>query len=102
MKALTLALIATTALGTALYSPTSASAGEVANRLERQQERIYKGVQQGQISPAEYQNLQRREASINTQRQNALSDGHLSAQEYRQLNRREDRVSRSIYRDRHD
>jgi len=104
MRISALVLLSATLLGAVAFNPAIASAGEVANRLENQQDRIQQGVKDGQITHHEYQNLERREASINQQRLNDLkqNNGHLTAQEYRQLNHREDRVSNVIWRDRHN
>jgi len=104
MKVSTLVLLASTVIGTLAFNPLIASAGEVANRLENQQDRIHQGIKDGQINYREYKNLEHREASINKQRLADLKrdGGHLTAKDYRQLNRREDRVSNAIYRDRHN
>ena len=104
MKVSTLVLLASTVLGIVAFNPLIASAGEVANRLERQQDRIHQGVKDGTISKKEYKNLEHREASINKQRVADLKKdgGHLTAKDYHQLNRREDHVSKAIHRDRHN
>lgn len=104
MKISALVLLASTVIGTVAFNPAIASAGEVANRLENQQDRIQQGVRDGQINHREYRNLEHREASINKQRLADLKKdgGHLTAKDYRQLNREEDRVSNAIYRDRHN
>ena len=104
MKGLALVLLASTVLGTVVFNPLIASAGEVANRLENQQNRIHQGVKDGQINHQEYKNLEHCEANINKQRLADLKKdgGHLTAKDYRQLNREENRVSNAIYRDRHN
>jgi len=104
MKVSALVLLASTVLGTVAFNPSIASAGEVANRLENQQDRIHQGVKDGQINHREYKNLEHHEASINKQRLADLKKdgGHLTAKDYRQLNREENRVSNAIYRDRHN
>ncbi len=104
MKSLILPILAITSVVStfSLVNPSSASAGTIYNREVNQQERIYKGVQQGTISQREYQNLERREERIDTQRRYYLRDGHLNRQEAAHLTREENRVSNAIYRDRHD
>jgi hypothetical protein len=104
MKAITIALLATTAIGTVVLNPTTASAGEVYNRELNQQYRIYKGVENGQISAREFRNLEIREARLDAQRRYDLykDGGHLTAQDRARLNARENRISNSIYRDRHN
>ena len=104
MKSLILPILAATSLvGTiALLNPSSASAGEIHDRQVNQQERIYKGVQQGTISQQEYKKLETREAKIAAQRRAYLSDGDLSRKETVRLTNAQNRTSRAIYRDRHD
>jgi len=104
MKISALVLLASTVLGTVAFNPSIASAGEVYNRLENQQDRIQQGVRDGQINGREYRNLEHREASINKQRLADLKrdGGHLTARDYRHLNREENRASNAIYRDRHN
>ena len=85
-----------------LFMPLAASAGEVHDREVNQQQRIFAGVKDGTINQREYRNLQRREAAIEVTRRNDLRDGKLSRQEYKQLNQRADRLSQSIYHDKHD
>ncbi|PZO35245.1 MAG: hypothetical protein DCF19_24305 [Pseudanabaena frigida] len=104
MKVSALVLLTSTVIGTVAFNPSIASAGEVYNRLENQQDRIQQGIRDGQINYREYKNLERREASINNQRLADLrrDGGHLTTKDYRQLNREENRVSNAIYRDRHN
>ncbi|MBD2298672.1 hypothetical protein H6G80_10170 [Nostoc sp. FACHB-87] len=87
----------------AVFLPTVASAGEIYAREVNQQQRIYHGVKNGSINRAELRQLERREASLEAARRRDIrSDGHLTPQERRQLNRRQNRLSRTIYRDKHD
>jgi hypothetical protein len=88
----------------ALVLPAAAQAGEVYNREQHQENRIYQGVANDSLTRGEYDNLQTREASLNAQRSRDLArhDGHLTPQEYRNLNRRENNLSRAIYRDKHN
>jgi hypothetical protein len=96
-------LTATSLVGTiAFLNPSSASAGEIRTRQVNQQERIYKGVQQGTISPLEYKKLEAREAKIAVQRRVYLKDGDLSGKEAVRLTNAQNLTSRAIYRDRHD
>jgi hypothetical protein len=104
MKNLILPIIAISSLVSAIavLNPSSASAGEIRDREVNQQERIYQGVRQGEISQKEYRNLETREAKIETQRRVYLRDGNLSHKEAVRLNNEQNRVSKVIYRDRHD
>ncbi|GBO55774.1 hypothetical protein APA_3924 [Pseudanabaena sp. lw0831] len=104
MKSLILPILATTSLlsAIAILNPNSASAGPIHERQVNQQERIYKGVQQGTISQQEYKKLEAREAKIAAQRRVYLSDGDLNRKEAARLTNAQNRTSRAIYRDRHD
>ncbi len=88
----------------AVFTPLVASAGEVYHREMYQQQRIFNGVKDDQITKGEFHNLERREFSVNAQRVADLrrNDGHLTHQEYDQLNDRLNHISRSIYVDRHN
>jgi hypothetical protein len=104
MKNLILPIFAATSIVSAIafLNPSSASAGEIRVRQVNQEQRIYNGVQQGTISQQEYRNLQAREAKIAAQRRFYISDGSLSRKEAARLTNAQNRVSRVIYRDRHD
>ncbi len=104
MKSFILPILAATSVVStiALLNPSSASAGPIRDREINQQERIYQGVKQGEISQKEYRNLETREARIDAQRRDYLSDGNLSHREAVRLTNEQNRVSRAIYRDRHD
>lgn len=73
-------------------------------RKENQQDRIAQGVKSGQLTAGETRNLERREASINREERNMrrADGGHLTRADRAALNRRQNRVSRSIYRDKHN
>jgi hypothetical protein len=104
MKSLILPILAITSVVStfSLVNPSSASAGTIYNREVNQQERIYKGVQQGTISPLEYKKLEARETKIATQRRVYLKDGDLTKKEAVRLTNAQNRTSRAIYRARHD
>ncbi|WP_404785449.1 hypothetical protein [Altericista sp. CCNU0014] len=91
-----------------LFAPLEAQASQqvpstVNQRQANQQRRIFNGVQDDSIGPKEYRNLQRRSLSIELQQKRDRRDGgSFTAQERYHLNRRLNRVSNSIYRDRHD
>jgi hypothetical protein len=87
----------------ALLVPTVASAGPIQHREVNQQQRIYRGVQNGSLTGKEYSNLQRREQSIAAQRYRDVHDGNgLTRNERLRLNNRLDNTSQAIYRDKHD
>ncbi|NJK41433.1 MAG: hypothetical protein HC934_08925 [Acaryochloridaceae cyanobacterium SU_2_1] len=83
--------------------PSVAYAGPLQNRLDRQEERIYKGVQNGELTLQEYQRLENRQDKLEAQRQKQIRDGGgLSVKEFLRLNRQLNRQSNKIYRQKHD
>jgi V8-like Glu-specific endopeptidase len=91
-----------------LIAPLSAQASQhclrtINQRQSHQQNRIFNGVKNDQLSRNEYNSLERRSLSIQRQeRRDRLDDGAFTPLERYQLNQRLDNVSTSIYRDRHD
>jgi len=95
---LTAAVLMTTGLAIAQDRPT------VNQRRENQQDRIAQGVRSGRLSPRETAHLESHEARLNHEIRDDRRehDGHLTAPERRQVNRQQNRLSNSIYRDKHD
>lgn len=91
-------------IGIALSTMLPAQAGEVQNRIDRQQQRINQGVQSGQLTHAEYardeSHLRSDERARN--RDLRLHGGHLTAAERAHLNRRLSRNSDRIYDTKHN
>jgi hypothetical protein len=86
-----------------VFAPLSVRAGEIQNRLDRQERRIHQGIHNGSLSPKEARNLKRREASIRAERARDIrSGGKFTQAEKRHLNRRLDRTSHDIYRYKHN
>jgi hypothetical protein len=84
---------------------TSLAMGQNINhRKVDQQSRIAQGVRSGQLTGRETRNIERREVSINREeRAMRRSDGgRLTSRDRAALTRRQNRVSRSIYRDKHN
>ena len=71
-------------------------------RQANQQKRIEQGVQSGQLTPKETQNLEKREAKIEADKQAAKADGKVTPAERRKLRREEDRASRKIHKKKHN
>jgi hypothetical protein len=97
-------LIGTIILTTAVvFAPLAAQAGQIQNRINRQETRIYQGVKNGSITRKEYKHLERREDNIEAARLRAIrSGGKLTKAEQYRLNRRLNNTSKSIYRQKHD
>jgi len=86
----------------ALLTMRPAFAGEVQNRIDKQEKRIDQGVNSDQLTPKEAANLEAREAKIEKDRQKALADGKMTKAERNKLNRQENKQSRKIYRKNHN
>ena len=87
-----------------VLSLVSAQAQTVNQRKENQQDRIAQGVKSGQLTAGETSGLEGREARVNREVRNdrAANGGHLTAQERAKVNRQQNRMSHSIYRDKHN
>jgi len=77
---------------------------EVGRREERQQDRIGRGVDNGQLTAGEASRLEGRESRINNEikTDRAANGGSLTSAERAQVNRQQNRVSNHIYRDKHN
>ena len=95
---LTAAALMTTGLAIAQDNRT------INQRRENQQDRIAQGVRSGRLSPRETAHLETREAHLNHEIRNDRRehDGRLTAGERERINRQQNRLSKSIYRDKHD
>jgi hypothetical protein len=94
----------TSGAGAGVVDPGHPRVNEVNGRAENQQDRIAQGINHGSLSPKETANLETREASVQKQEQADMAkhNGHLTKAEQRQLNRRQNRISHSIYKDKHN
>ena len=80
-----------------------ASAQTINQRRENQQDRIAQGVKSGQLTAGETGRLETREAHVNKEIRDDREDhGHLTPAEKRQVTRQQNRLSRSIYGDKHN
>jgi hypothetical protein len=80
-----------------------AYAGEVRNRIVRQEGRIDQGIKSGTLTIPQAAHLQKEDARINNQRLKDLkaNDGKLTKSEYHQLNHELNHVSKQIYKEKH-
>lgn len=90
----------------ALSSATAsiAGAGEIQERKENQQQRIGQGVKSGQLTAGETANLERKEAGLNHEERamRRADGGRLTAGDRRVINHQQNKLSRNIYRDKHN
>jgi hypothetical protein len=83
---------------------TLGQAQEIQERKENQQDRIANGVANGSLTPHETANLEHKEAGLNKEirhdrRQNG---GNLTNKEKAKVNRQQNKLSKNIYRDKHN
>ncbi len=95
-------LFLTLAVAGALSSAVSAQ--EIQQRKENQQHRIANGVANGSLTPHETANLENKEAGLNREIRNdrRQNGGNLTNKEKGQINRQQNKLSRNIYRDKHN
>jgi len=95
---------ATSGAGPGVVDPGHPRVNEVNQREANQQKRIANGINNGSMNAHETANVERREASVQKQEKADMAkhNGHLTKAEQRQLNRRQDRISRTIYKDKHN
>lgn len=82
---------------------TSAHA-QPGKRAENQQDRIAQGVKSGELTAGETANLERKEAAINQEvrTDRALNGGKLTKSERKVVDGQQDKLSRQVYKDKHN
>jgi hypothetical protein len=78
------------------------AAGPFVNREYRQEVRIQRGLQMGEITPGEYRALQHEQAAIEKNRRMAWADGKVTPGEAQRLTYMQNRASRHIYQAKHN
>ena len=87
--------------GPGVVDPGHPRVNQVNRREGRQQQRIAKSVQNGQLTPQQTANLEKREANVQNREQKDMAkhNGHLTKAEQNGINRQQNRISKSIYKD---
>jgi hypothetical protein len=95
---------AAAALAGLFVASTATAQGPIQQRKARQQARIAQGIGSGQLTARETARLERGEASLNREERGmrASDGGNLTGRDRRVLDRQQDRLSRDIYRQKHD
>jgi hypothetical protein len=90
--------------GPGVYDPGHPRVNQVNRRERNQQYRIANGIKNGQLTPRETARLEGREHRLvhNERRDMAKDGGHLTRRNQARLNHEANRVSRGIYRDKHN
>ena len=93
----------TSEAGPGVVDPGHPRVNQVNRREARQQNRIANGVKNGSLSAKQTSNLEKREASVQNREQKdmAAHNGHLTKAEQKGINRQQNRISKSIYDDKH-
>ena len=93
----------TSGAGPGVVDPGHPRVNEVNRREQNQQNRIANGMKSGKLSPKQAANLEKREAAVQKREQKDMAkhDGHLTKAEQRGINRQQNRISKSIYKDKH-
>src|SRR3984957_10716692 len=83
---------------------STGKAQEIQQRKENQQDRIANGVTNGSLTPHETANLEHKEAGLNHEirHDRKQNGGNLTNKEKAQINRQQNKLSRNIYRDKHN
>ena len=97
-------LLAAPALTFAQTPTPGAHDFNVHQRKVDQQRRIAQGVRTGELTPRETAHLERGESRINRETRDMREDngGRLNARDRRIVHRQQNRMSRRIYRDKHN
>jgi hypothetical protein len=93
----------TSGAGPGVVDPGHPRVNEVNRREQNQQKRIGNGIKSGKLSSQQTTNLEKRETSVQNREQKdmAKNNGHLTKAEQRGINRQQNRISKSIYKDKH-
>ena len=104
MKFSTIAIGSASLFLIAAVAQTAPPPGTAGQRKANQQARIAQGVKSGQLTAHETGNLETREASVNKEERNmrAANGGKLTAADRTALNNRQNKISNSIYKDKHN
>ena len=93
----------TSGAGPGVVDPGHPRVNQVNRREARQQRRIGNGIKSGKLNSQQASNLEKREARVQNREQKdmAAHNGHLTKREQRGINRQQNRISKSIYKDKH-
>jgi hypothetical protein len=102
-KSTVIALVIAVLPGYAFAQATdTTSTPRIDKRQERQDQRIDKGVQSGQLNEKEAKRLEKGQQRIQRMEDKAMADGEVTKKERRRIEHAQDHESKRIYRERHD
>ncbi len=93
----------TSGAGPGVVDPGHPRVNEVNRREQNQQNRIGNGLESGKLNSKQATNLEKRETSVQNREKKDMSqhNGHLTKAEQKGINRQQNRISKSIYKDKH-
>jgi len=93
----------TSGAGPGVVDPGHPRVNQVNRREGNQQQRIGNGIKSGKLNSQQATNLEKRETSVQNREKKDMSEhnGHLTKAEQNGINRQQNRVSKSIYKDKH-
>ena len=93
----------TSGAGPGVVDPGHPRVNQVNRREANQQKRIANGIANNKLNAKQASNLEKREASVQNREQKdmAAHNGHLTKAEQKGINRQQNRISKSIYKDKH-
>ena len=93
----------TAGAGPGVVDPGHPRVNQVNRREANQQKRIGNGIKNGKLNSKQATNLEKRETSVQNREQKDMAqhNGHLTKAEQKGINRQQNRISRSIYKDKH-
>ncbi len=94
----------TSGAGPGVVDPGHPRVNEVNRREENQQQRIGNGIKSGKLNSQQASNLEKRETSVQNREKKDMAEhnGHLTKAEQKGINRQQNRISKSIYKDKHE
>ncbi len=94
----------TSGAGPGVVDPGHPRVNQVNGRETNQQNRIANGVKNGSLTPQETSNLEKREANVQKREQKDMAEhnGHLTKAEQKGINRQQNRISKTVYKDKHN
>jgi hypothetical protein len=93
----------TSGAGPGVVDPGHPRVNQVNRREQNQQNRIANGMKNGTLNSKQATNLEKRETAVQNRekRDMAAHNGHLTKAEQAGINRQQNRISKSIYKDKH-
>jgi hypothetical protein len=94
----------TSGAGPGAVDPGHPRVNQVNGREANQQKRIANGVKNGSLNAKQTSRIENREASVQNREKKdmAAHNGHLTKAEQNGINRQQNRVSKTIYKDKHN